>query len=104
MGARFRRQRGSDPAAQSDRQSEFGDAIRADRRPGRKHTLQPGPAGEVACRVFEIGRVFLRAPGAPEGPLDVAGIRQPVRGAGRFSGRPPRSSGALQHANWICST
>jgi phenylalanyl-tRNA synthetase beta chain len=30
-------------------------------------------------RVFEIGRVFLRAPGASEGPLDVAGIRQPVR-------------------------
>jgi phenylalanyl-tRNA synthetase beta chain len=30
-------------------------------------------------RVFEIGRVFLRAPGAPEGPLDVAGIRQPMR-------------------------
>jgi len=30
-------------------------------------------------RIFEVGRVFLRAPGAPEGPLDVAGIRQPVR-------------------------
>lgn len=30
-------------------------------------------------RVFEVGRVFLRAPDAPEGPLDVAGIRQPVR-------------------------
>ncbi len=34
-------------------------------------------AGRV--RVFEIGRAFLRTPGAPEGPLDVAGIRQPVR-------------------------
>ena len=30
-------------------------------------------------RVFEVGRVFLRAPGMPEGPLDVAGVRQPVR-------------------------
>jgi phenylalanyl-tRNA synthetase beta chain len=30
-------------------------------------------------RVFEAGRVFLRVPDAPEGPLDVAGIRQPVR-------------------------
>lgn len=30
-------------------------------------------------RVFEAGRVFLRAPGTPEGALDVAGIRQPVR-------------------------
>ena len=30
-------------------------------------------------RVFEVGRVFLRAPGVPEGPLEVAGIRQPVR-------------------------
>jgi phenylalanyl-tRNA synthetase beta chain len=30
-------------------------------------------------RIFEIGRVFLRAPGLAEGPLDVAGIRQPMR-------------------------
>jgi len=30
-------------------------------------------------RIFEMGRVFLRAPGMPEGPLEVAGIRQPVR-------------------------
>jgi phenylalanyl-tRNA synthetase beta chain len=30
-------------------------------------------------RVFEVGRVFLRDPAAPEGPLDVAGIRQPTR-------------------------
>jgi phenylalanyl-tRNA synthetase beta chain len=36
-------------------------------------------------RVFEVGRVFLRAPGMPEGPLEVAGIRQPVRiGAAAF--------------------
>jgi len=39
-------------------------------------------------RVFEIGRVFLRAPGAPEGPLDVAGIRQPVRIAAAAFGPP----------------
>jgi phenylalanyl-tRNA synthetase beta chain len=30
-------------------------------------------------RVFEVGRVFLREPSAPEGPVDVAGIRQPTR-------------------------
>jgi phenylalanyl-tRNA synthetase beta chain len=30
-------------------------------------------------RIFEVGRVFLRTPGLPEGPLEVAGIRQPVR-------------------------
>ena len=30
-------------------------------------------------RVFEVGRVFLRAPGAPSGPVDVVGIRQPTR-------------------------
>jgi phenylalanyl-tRNA synthetase beta chain len=30
-------------------------------------------------RVFEVGRVFLRQPGAPEGVLEVAGIRQPMR-------------------------
>ncbi len=30
-------------------------------------------------RVFEVGRVFLRDAAAPEGPLSVAGVRQPVR-------------------------
>ena len=30
-------------------------------------------------RVFEIGRVFLRDPSLPDGDLDVAGVRQPVR-------------------------
>jgi phenylalanyl-tRNA synthetase beta chain len=30
-------------------------------------------------RVFEVGRVFLRAPGAPDADLEVAGIRQPMR-------------------------
>jgi phenylalanyl-tRNA synthetase beta chain len=30
-------------------------------------------------RVFEIGRVFLRDPSAPRGPLSVAGVRQPMR-------------------------
>ena len=37
-------------------------------------------------RVFEIGRVFLRAPGMPEAPLEVAGIRQPVRIGGAAFG------------------
>jgi phenylalanyl-tRNA synthetase beta chain len=36
-------------------------------------------------RVFEVGRVYLRDPAAPEGPLSVAGLRQPVRiGAAAF--------------------
>jgi len=30
-------------------------------------------------RVFELGRVFLRDATAPEGPLSVAGVRQPIR-------------------------
>ena len=30
-------------------------------------------------RVFEVGRVFLRDPAAPDGPLSVAGVRQPMR-------------------------
>jgi phenylalanyl-tRNA synthetase beta chain len=37
-------------------------------------------------RVFEIGRVFLRASGMPEAPLEVAGIRQPVRIGGAAFG------------------
>jgi phenylalanyl-tRNA synthetase beta chain len=36
-------------------------------------------------RVFEVGRVFLRVPGAPDAELEVTGIRQPVRiGAAAF--------------------
>ena len=30
-------------------------------------------------RVFELGRAFLRAAAAPDGPLEVGGIRQPLR-------------------------
>jgi phenylalanyl-tRNA synthetase beta chain len=37
-------------------------------------------------RVFEVGRVFLRAAGMPEAPLEVAGIRQPVRIGGAAFG------------------
>jgi len=37
-------------------------------------------------RVFEVGRVFLRDPAAAEGPLAVAGLRQPVRVAGAALG------------------
>ena len=36
-------------------------------------------------RIFEVGRVFLRDAAAPDGPLSVAGLRQPVRvGAAAF--------------------
>ncbi|MDE2146170.1 MAG: phenylalanine--tRNA ligase subunit beta [Burkholderiales bacterium] len=41
-------------------------------------------AGRV--RVFEIGRVFLRDASAIDGPLAVAGLRQPLRVAGLASG------------------
>ena len=37
-------------------------------------------------RVFEVGRAFLREPDAPEAPLEVAGIRQPIRVAGAAFG------------------
>ncbi len=37
-------------------------------------------------RVFEIGRAYLRDPGAVAGPLAVAGLRQPVRVAGAAFG------------------
>ena len=37
-------------------------------------------------RVFEVGRVFLRAPGASDAALEVAGIRQPVRIGGAAFG------------------
>ncbi|MBL8533991.1 MAG: phenylalanine--tRNA ligase subunit beta [Betaproteobacteria bacterium] len=37
-------------------------------------------------RVFEIGRVFLRDAGVSDGPLEVAGIRQPLRVAGAAFG------------------
>ena len=37
-------------------------------------------------RVLEIGRVYLRDPDAAEGPLAVAGLRQPVRVAGAALG------------------
>ena len=37
-------------------------------------------------RVFEIGRVYLRDAAAPDGPLSVGGLRQPVRVAGAAFG------------------
>src|SRR5262249_36096942 len=37
-------------------------------------------------RVFEVGRVFLRDPSANDGPLSVAGVRQPIRIAGAAYG------------------
>jgi len=37
-------------------------------------------------RVFEVGRVYLRDAAAPDGPLTVAGLRQPVRVAGAAFG------------------
>jgi phenylalanyl-tRNA synthetase beta chain len=43
-------------------------------------------------RVFEVGRVFMRAPEIPDSPLTVAGIHQPMRIAGLAYG----SADALQ--------
>ena len=37
-------------------------------------------------RAFEIGRVYLRDAAAPDGPLSVAGLRQPIRVAGAAFG------------------
>jgi phenylalanyl-tRNA synthetase beta chain len=37
-------------------------------------------------RVFEVGRVYLRDPAAADGPLQVAGLRQPIRIAGAAFG------------------
>jgi phenylalanyl-tRNA synthetase beta chain len=37
-------------------------------------------------RVFEVGRVFLRDPAVKDGPLEVAGLRQPMRIAAAASG------------------
>ena len=34
---------------------------------------------QTRIRVFEVGRVFLRDPSATDGPLSVAGLRQPMR-------------------------
>ncbi len=48
-------------------------------------------------RVFEAGRVFLRDPAAKDGPLSVAGIRQPVRiGAAAFGPALEEQWGAQQ--------
>lgn len=41
---------------------------------------------QTRIRVFEIGRAFVRDPEAKEGPLAVAGVRQPVRVAGAAYG------------------
>ncbi len=41
-------------------------------------------AGRV--RVFELGRVFMRDAGTTDGPLGVAGVRQPMRAAGLVYG------------------
>ena len=45
-------------------------------------------AGRV--RVFELGRVFSRDPGVPDGDLTVAGVHQPMRVAGLASGAAER--------------
>jgi phenylalanyl-tRNA synthetase beta chain len=42
--------------------------------------------GATRVRVFELGRAFLRDPSVKDGPLEVAGIRQPMRVAGAAFG------------------
>jgi phenylalanyl-tRNA synthetase beta chain len=50
-------------------------------------------------RVFEVGRVYLRDPSVPDGPLSVAGVRQPVRiGAAAFGSALPEQWGAPSRA------
>jgi len=48
-------------------------------------------------RVFEIGRAFLREPDLPEGALEVAGIRQPVRIAAAAFGAAVADQWGLPH-------
>jgi len=50
-------------------------------------------AGRV--RVFEVGRVFRRDAGVPDGPLTVAGVDQPMRIAGL-------ASGSAERLQWGC--
>jgi phenylalanyl-tRNA synthetase beta chain len=50
-------------------------------------------------RLFEIGRVFLRTPGSPEGDLEVAGVTQPVRiAAAAFGAVAPEQWGVPSRA------
>jgi len=50
-------------------------------------------AGRV--RIFEVGRVFRRDAGVPDGPLTVAGVDQPMRIAGL-------ASGSAERLQWGC--
>jgi phenylalanyl-tRNA synthetase beta chain len=50
-------------------------------------------------RIFELGRVFLRDPAAPHGPLSVRGLRQPLRiAAGAFGPAAPEQWDAPSRA------
>ena len=49
---------------------------------------------QTRVRLFELGRVFTRDAAAQDGPLAVAGVRQPLMLAGAAWGRPWKSSGA----------
>jgi len=51
-------------------------------------------------RVFELGRVFLRDPGAADGPLSVAGLRQPMRVAAAAYG-PVREEQWGEPDRWV---
>jgi hypothetical protein len=47
--------------------------------------------------------VYLRDPAAADGPLAVAGLRQPIRVAGAAFGPLSANNGAAQRAPWISS-
>ncbi len=104
LGGRFGRLRRPDPPAQSDRQPALGHAHEPDRRAAWPTCATTINRKVPRVRVFEVGRVFLRDPGAQEGPLDVAGIRQPMRVAAAAFGRPPPSNGAWRSVPSTSST
>ena len=55
-------------------------------------------------RVFEVGRVFLRDAQAEDGPLSVAGVRQPIRVAAAAYGPAHAEQWDGAPRAWISST
>ena len=56
-------------------------------------------AGRI--RVFEVGRVYLRDPAATDGPLAVAGLRQPMRVGGAAFGPALEEQWGIQPARGV---
>ena len=88
LGARFRRQRRADPRVNPI--AEPLSVMRSSLVGSLVEVLRVNLARKATrVRVFELGKVFLRDPAAADGPLRVAGVRQPLR-ARRPRVRPGR--------------